>query len=198
MSGLFVSKEHKRQTVLRTHRAYHCVVYSVLSLVLIQIPLGLLLLAEKNAEAALNQRKSEATEVQNQLAARAEPLNELRRKIEEAQRWSEVRDHRMAVTEILSKLEYSVSDGICFTEITVHNRALRPRDPDRFEVEVRGFAKALEHEAWQRAVEPLFPEWTVSAPRVSKLLSAGAPEGTVPFGLVLRQAVNSSNKRKSK
>lgn len=198
MSRLFVSKEHTRQTELRTHRAYHCIVYIVLGTALMQIAFGLKLLGEKNIEAAYRQRKAEAMEAQSQLLAKAEPLKELRGKVEEAQRWNEVRDHRTTVAEILSRLENSVSEGICFSEITVYNRALGPRDSDRFEVEVRGFAKSPEPEVWQHVLQRIFEEWNISAPRVSRLGFAGGPEGVVPFSLLLRQAVSSTSKKPSK
>jgi hypothetical protein len=198
MSGLFVSNEHKRQSRLRTNKAYHSIVYILISVGLLQIPFGILLVRQRDTAAAHALRKAAALKEQDRLAAAAAPLKDLARKVKDAQSWSECSSQRISTTQILSQLERSVNEGVCFTEITIHNRAPGPRDPDRIEVELQGFAKAPETDAWQHTIESLFPGWNVSAPRIGRLGTAAGPEGLFPFNLLLKQTTSPLTRKASK
>lgn len=198
MNDLFVSKEHKRQSSLRTNKAYHCIVFLTLGFGVMQIPVAMLLLREKNTAAEFALKKEAAREDQKRLEVAVGPLRDLARKVEDAQSWSESLYQRITTSEVLSKLEQTVTENICFTEITIHNRAQGPRDPDNLEVEVLGFAKASAAEGWKRSVERSFPEWTVSVPRIWRLGAATGPDGLEPLNLVLKQAAKTINQNPSK
>lgn len=198
MNDLFVSKEHKRQSSLRTNKAYHCIVYVTLGLGLMQIPVAVLLLWEKNMAAEYALKREAAKEEQKRLEVAVGPLRDLARKVEDAQSWSECLYQRITVSEVLSKLEQTVTENICFTEIALHNRAQGPRDPDNLEVEVQGFAKASAAEGWKLSVQRSFPEWTVSVPRIWRLGAATGPDGLEPLNLVLKQTAKTANRGLSK
>lgn len=198
MNDLFVSKEHIRQSSLRTNKAYHCIVYLTLGLGLMQVPFAMLLLREKNTAAEHALKREAAREEQKRLDFALGPLRDLVRKVEDAQSWNEALYQRITVSEVLSKLEETATDNICFTEITLHNRSQGPRDPDNIEVEVQGFAKASAAEGWKRSVERLFPEWTVSVPRIWRLGAGTRPDGLEPLNLVLKQPVKPTNRNASK
>jgi hypothetical protein len=118
--------------------------------------------------------------------------------VEDAQSWSESLYQRITTSEVLSKLEQTVTENICFTEITIHNRAQGPRDPDNIEVKVQGFAKGSAAEKWKRSVERSFPEWTVSVPRIWRLGAATGADGLEPLNLVLKPAAKAINQNPSK
>lgn len=187
MNGLFVSREHKRQADLRTHRAYHCIVFSILILAGLQVPFALVMIREKETNSLLIKRKILAVELKTQLNAKLDPLKESWIRIQEARSWGESSARRMTVSEILLNLEKTVSSGVCLTEITIHNRAQGPKDPDRFEIEVRGLAKTREPETWKRALEGIFVAWNVTASGSRKLVAAEASDSLVPFSLLLQQ-----------
>jgi hypothetical protein len=195
MSGLFVSKEHKRQARLRTNRAYHCIVYVVLGVGLAQIPFGMLLLREMRTSSLHLARRASAEREQNRLAAAAAPLKALARKVEEAREWSLFSSQKTTVTEVLSNLEHAVNKDVCLTEITVRNRAEGPRDPDRLEVELQGFCRAHGAEAWQLALDKAFEGWSKSAPWVWRTSSLPAEGGIIPFSLLLKQLLKTEHRK---
>ena len=188
MKNLFVSKEHRRQAALRTHRAYHCIVYIVLCFSLGQIPFATFLLEAKNTGSALKEKTALAIEEQKVLSASSESLLPLSQKIQEANLWSYALSQKTTISEILSKLENAISEEICLTEITIHNRALNTKDPDRLELEIQGFAKTPEAVAWQKTVEQTFKGWNLSTSRVRRVAGGSSQETLIPFSLILRKA----------
>lgn len=187
MRALFVSKEHTRLARLRTHKAYHGIVYIIVGVIVLQIPFLLYMRRQSLFAALLHKQEKAARTEQARLAEAAVPLRKMEEKIEEARRWSTTQSERIAVSEILSRLEQTVTEGICFSEVTINNGALGPRDPDCFEIEVCGFSRTRGQEAWQREVERAFPAWDVSAHRVGGV-DADIQTGDVfPIGLLIKQ-----------
>ena len=194
MTGLFVSKEHQRRSRLRTHQAYRFIVYVLLFITAVQIPLCILRSRERSISEGLAVRKNAALDARARLSEKSAPLIAMEQKIAEARGWTACLSKRIAASEILSRIERSVPDGICLTEVSIQNGSGGLRDADCFEVELQGFSKAPEQGAWQRELQRSFSDWTVSVARSGG--SAGDPlkQGLFPVTLLLKQTDTHANR----
>ena len=190
MRGLFVSTEHQVQASLRTHNAYRLAAYILIACIGLQIPFALHMLKEKRTEADIRQKTERALAEKTRILSKSQSLQDVLKKVQEAQRWTQVSYHKIGASEILSCLEESVSEGICLTEITIQNRSQSSREPDRFEVEIRGYGKAREPEAWTRSLEDKLPSWKISQLNVAKSSGPQLLEGLSPFSVLLQQPTN--------
>jgi hypothetical protein len=119
-------------------------------------------------------------------------------KVEEAQCWSDIFAQKTFVSAILQKLEQSVPENICLSEVTLHNRAAGSRDPDRIEIDIKGFARSSGPEAWQHSLESSFAGWTLSVPRIWRQSVPLAQEGLIPFYFTIKQSPRPATEKISK
>lgn len=175
--------------------AYHCIVYIILAIIVMQVPFWVYMRRQGGVSAGLAEREKAAHAEQARLVEAAVPLKRMEEKIEEARGWSATLSERIAVSEILSRLENTVTESICFTEVTINSGALGPRDPDCFEIEVHGVSRTPGQEAWQREVERTFPGWSVSAHRGGGPGADVQADDAFPIRLLIKQP-DSRTKRK--
>lgn len=190
MKGIFVSPEHQMQASLRTHTAYRLAAYILIICIALQIPFTLHMLKEARATGAIRQKTENALAEKTRTLSKLEPLQDVLKKIREAQSWIQTGTYKFGASEILCHLEESVSEGICLTEVTLQNKAQNLRGPDRFEVEIRGYGKTREPEAWMRSLEERFPSWNISHTHAGKLPATEDSQGLAPFSLLLQQPNN--------
>ena len=192
MKALFLSPEHRRRILYRTHPAYRKASYVLVGWLLLQAAFVVSYGREKAGALAAASKMRAAEAEAKSIAALEEEIMPLVRRIQEAQGWSASLTERTWVSEVLSRVERSIPAEICLTEVTVRNRFADLKAPDRIELEMNGVSKGHGLTAWQNTLQSSFEGWRLSAVRSG---TQGDPkaggdhqaEKLVPFSVVLIQ-----------
>lgn len=192
MKALFISPEHRRRILYRTHPAYRKASYVLVGCVLLQAAFVVVYGREKaGAMSAASKMRAAEAEAKS-IAAMEEEAMPLVRRIQEAQEWSASLSERTWLSDVLSRVERSIPAEICLTEVTLRNRFANLKAPDRIELEMNGVSKGQGLAAWQNALQSTFEGWRLSAvrsgtPADAKSGSERQAEKLVPFSVVLIQ-----------
>jgi hypothetical protein len=196
MNALFVSPEHQRRTLYRTHKAYRAIFFLLLGWCAVLVTMGVVLSNIKAAGFFLSQRLLEAEREEKVVQSEEEKLTPSIQKIQRARAWSESLTDRVWLADVLFRIERAIPATLCLTRVSVQNHFANLKAPDRLEIELDGVAKPPGAAGWQTALQSAFPGWRVlsvrsgAEPVAEKNADASEDrEPLMPFSFVIQQPV---------